>query len=234
MPTLKLPRPIFSASASNLESDPNAFASLYAFPPNRETLGGTAYFLKLPEGNILVDCPAWDEATQTFLQEQGGVRSLFLTHRSGISQSIKLIQQQLDCDLIIQEQEAYLLPGMRVTTFQTGLDLAENCEAIWTAGHSPGSACLYDARSKTLLTGRHILPDRQGNPTPLRTAKTFHWRRQIENVQRLVTRFDPETLQHICPGANTGFLRGERYCDRAHAQLSQLDFAALMQMQPLL
>ena len=32
--------------------------TIFAFPPNRETLGGTAYLLLEPSGNILIDCPA--------------------------------------------------------------------------------------------------------------------------------------------------------------------------------
>lgn len=39
---------------------------IYAFPPNREILGGTAYLIVNKSGNILVDCPAWDAENQGF------------------------------------------------------------------------------------------------------------------------------------------------------------------------
>jgi hypothetical protein len=83
--------------------------TLYAFPPNRDILGGTAYFIVGKDANILIDCPAWNEANLQFLQAQGGVRWLFITHRGGISKHVSEIQQSLGCEIVVQEQEAYLL-----------------------------------------------------------------------------------------------------------------------------
>jgi hypothetical protein len=85
-----------------------------------------------------------------------------------------------------------------------------------------------------LFTGRHLLPDRQGNPVPLRVSKTFHWQRQIESVRSLGDRFSAETLNHICPGANTGFLRGERSIDRAYERLMGLDLEACLRSKPMI
>ncbi|WP_088893029.1 MBL fold metallo-hydrolase [Leptolyngbya ohadii] len=216
--TTKPPRPIFD--------------TLYAFPPNRDIAGGTAYLILEEGGNVLVDCPAWDEPTRSFLQEQGGVKQLFLTHRGAIGQ-VKAIQQETGCEVVIQEQEAYLLPQMAVTTFQQEIRLSPHSLAIWTPGHSPGSACLYhDRHGGILFTGRHLLPNQQGNPVPLRIAKTFHWHRQLKSLGALRDRFTPETLQFLCPGANTGFLRGERSIDRAYDRLSQLDLEALRLQKP--
>jgi glyoxylase-like metal-dependent hydrolase (beta-lactamase superfamily II) len=209
------------------------FDTILAFPPNRDTLGGTSYLILENSGNILVDCPAWESGNQRFLQEKG-VRWLFLTHRGAIAK-VKEIQQTLGCEVLIQEQEAYLLPGVPVTSFQHEFSLSASTQAIWTSGHSPGSACLYDAAyGGTLFTGRHLLPNAQGEPWPLRNAKTFHWRRQIDNVYKLRDRFSPQTLHWICPGANTGFLRGERAIDRAYERLATLDLAACLQAKPIL
>ena len=55
--------------------------TIFAFPPNRDILGGTAYFIQNPSGNLLIDCPAWTEETISWLNEKGGVRRLILTHR---------------------------------------------------------------------------------------------------------------------------------------------------------
>ncbi len=61
--------------------------NIFAFGPNRDTLGATAYFIVENQSNILVDCPAWDEINQTFLLSRGGVRLLFLTHRGAIGKA---------------------------------------------------------------------------------------------------------------------------------------------------
>lgn len=216
----KLPRPVFD--------------DIFAFPPNRKTLGGTAYLIVENSGNILVDCPAWDDVSQEFLNEQGGVRWLFLSHRGGIDR-VREIQRMFACDVLIQEQEAYLLPGLEVVSFHREFRLSPHSEAIWTPGYSPGSSCLYcDRHGGILFTGRHLLPNQTGAPVPLRIAKTFHWRRQIQSVQALRDRFTAETLSSICPGANTGFLRGQRRIDQAYQRLNQMDLSACLQAQPML
>jgi glyoxylase-like metal-dependent hydrolase (beta-lactamase superfamily II) len=215
--------------------------SVWAFSPNRETFGGTAYLivensLSIPHNgfpgvpnNILIDCPSWDDQTQAFLEAQGGVQWLVLTHRQGMSPAVARIQEQFGCQVLVQEQEAYLLPEVTVTTFSESRSVTPHTEVFWTPGYSPGSACVYYQSHGLLFTGRHLLPDASGTPQPLRTAKTFHWPRQLKQVQQLLERFDADSLQYLCPGANTGFLRQQRLIDHAYAKLQQLDFHALRQ-----
>lgn len=221
LPTaLKAPRPILD--------------TIFAFAPNRDTLGGTAYLIVENAGNLLIDCPAWNETNEQFLRENGGVSLLFLTHRGGIGKA-REIQEATGCQILIQEQEAYLLPELNVTSFQSELTLSPNCSALWTPGHSPGSACLYyTSVGGVLFSGRHLLPNQQGEPVPLRTSKTFHWPRQIQSVKLLIERFTPETLNYLCPGANTGALRGKGAIAQTYKPLAQLDLGALLNAQPLL
>lgn len=223
-------------SAATTSSRPPrlVFETIFAFAPNRDIMGGTAYLLQHEAGNILIDTPSWDAEVQSFLTSKGGVRWLFLTHRGGMGK-VKEIQQGFQCEVLVQEQEAYLLPGLSVTTFQQEFELNPQTTAIWTAGHSPGSACLYyQGYGGVLFTGRHLLPNAQGLPMPLRISKTFHWPRQLQNIVKLRDRFTPETLSTICPGANTGFLRGQRSIDRAYDKLAQIDLDACVAIQPLL
>ncbi|WP_103125946.1 MBL fold metallo-hydrolase [Nostoc cycadae] len=218
--TAKSPRPVLD--------------SIFAFPPNRDTLGGTSYFIVRNEGNILIDCPALDQMNLDFLRSHGGVRWLFITHRGAIGKTPEF-QQNLGCEILIQEQEAYLLPGLTVNHFSQEITLTSTVQIIWTPGHSPGSSCLYYSElGGVLFSGRHLVPNQHGEPVPLRTAKTFHWSRQLKNVQSLLDRFTPVTLEYICPGANTGFLRGQRVIDQAYKRLAVLDFPTLLQLQPIL
>ncbi len=235
-PTPEISTPEISVKPPQIVCD-----RLYAFPPNRESLGGTAYFLEHPEGNVLIDCPSWPGALE-FLRRPGAdrpIRWLVLTHRTAHAR-VLAIQQALDCEVILQEQEAYLLPDVRTTAFADRLILATgsngqlngqpDLEMIWTCGYSPGSTCLYWAEGKTLFTGRHLMPTIQGELAPLRTAKTFHWPRQLRSVSALRDRFSPdgpEPLSQICPGASIGFLRGKFTIDRAAERLAALDLEAL-------
>lgn len=186
--------------------------NIWAFSPNKETLGGTAYLIFNNEGNILVDCPFWDENTLEFCQQQGGVKYLFITHRTAISKQIYKIKENLNCQVIIQEQEAYLLPNIEVISFQEHFQVNSDCQLIWTPGHSPGSSCLYYARlDGVLFSGRHLLPNDKNECVPLRVRKTFHWPRQLKSQAKLEKNVFQDQLKYICPGANTGYLRGKGF-----------------------
>jgi len=208
--------------------------AIFAFPPNRETLGGTAYFIVENNANFLIDCPAWDEKTQEFVRSHGGVNSLFITHRGGIGQAAE-IHQITGCEIVIQAQIAYLLPNLPVTTFDRELAISDNLTAIWTPGHCPGSACLYySGNGGVLFTGRHLLPNPQGEPMPLRMSKTFHWPRQLRAIALIQERFTYDNLTYLCPGANTGFLRGQGAIDRAGDRLGAIDLTELSNATPML
>ncbi|MGB7274739.1 MAG: MBL fold metallo-hydrolase [Geitlerinemataceae cyanobacterium] len=208
--------------------------NVFAFPPNRDTLGATAYLIVEKDAKIVIDCPAFDESTRDFLQQHGGVDWLLVTHRGSIGQAVRF-QQETGCTIVVQEREAYLLKEAAVTPFRSEMAIPGNCLGIWTPGHSPGSSCWYYAGGGGILfSGRHLLPDSQGNPVPLHTAKTFHWGRQINSVRSLIHRFSSNNLQLICPGANTGFLRGERGIEPAYEKLSALDLDACFSTRALL
>jgi glyoxylase-like metal-dependent hydrolase (beta-lactamase superfamily II) len=183
---------------------------IFAFAPNRDTLGGTAYAILTPLGNIAIDSPAWNDVNRQFLLDRGGLNWLLLTHRGGIGKTTT-IAAELGCEVIVQEQEAYLLPELKATTFQDKFNLNDSIQAIWTPGHSPGSSCIYFAgNGGVLFTGRHLLPNQSGQAVPLRTAKTFHWLRQLRSAEAIWQQFPAlQPLAHICPGANAGLLRGK-------------------------
>lgn len=227
----KAPRLVLTEDTCSQTDD---FVPIFAFPPNRDTLGGTSYLIVKKDGNVLIDCPAWEDNTRSFLAAQGGVQTLVLTHRGGMGK-VREIQADFNTEVIVQEQEAYLLPNLKVGAFHHRLTLSPQLEVLWTAGHSPGTACVYLATcGGVLFSGRHLVANAQGNPVPLRTAKTFHWIRQIRNVQQLRDRFNPATLHWICPGANIGLLRGKLAIDHAYEKLAQLDLESCLNQQPIL
>jgi glyoxylase-like metal-dependent hydrolase (beta-lactamase superfamily II) len=219
---------ITANQSKNGKSPRSILPSIFAFAPNRDTLGSTAYFIVDKSENVLLDCPSWNDINREFILARGGVSKLLITHRGGIGKQVALIQQELNCEVIIQENEAYLLPEITLTTFENNLTFDNDWELIWTSGHSPGSSCLYwQQNGGVLFSGRHLLPNTSGEIMPLRTPKTFHWWRQLNNVAKLRDRFSEDNLKYICPGANTGFLRGKGYIDRAYECIVALDLESL-------
>lgn len=220
------------------------FDTVFAFAPNRETLGGTAYLilenLECPleqtsasqSANILVDCPALTDFHRDFIHSKGGIQTLLITHRGGMAQ-VKEFQNEFHAQVLIQEQEAYLLPGVKTEVFHRDRTLSPTSKVIWNPGHSPGSASLYHSNyGGILFTGRHLLPNRDGAPVPLWLSKTFHWPRQLRYAQQLLSDFTEESLSYICPGASTGYLRGEKAIKQAYQQLEDIDWQALAATKP--
>ncbi|WP_017323963.1 hypothetical protein [Synechococcus sp. PCC 7336] len=212
--------------------DTEVLPNIYAFRPNRESLGGTAYALVRRDrhsstfANLLVDCPAATPQVCDRLAQLGGVRWIALTHRTAIgspaasTSSVAKIAKRFDCDVVVQEQEAYLLPHLRLLTFGDRLDLAPDIQFIWTPGHTPGSSCVFYADlGGVLFSGRHLLPDAGGRLNPLRQAKTFHWPRQLRNVGKLLDVIPAPAPAWICPGANTGELQGKKVMDAGRDRL---------------
>lgn len=199
--------------------------NIFAFAPNKDTLGGTAYLLIHPLGNILIDCPPWQELNRQFCLAQGEVKHLFFTSRDGISKQVRQIHRDLNCNLIIQEQEGYLLPNLQPVTFEQEYQIYDDCHLLWTPGYSPASSCLYSSIHQGILfSGRHLLPISPSEIAPLRLKKTFHWDRQIKSLELLRDRFNSNNLQYILPGANTGYLRGQSYINQAYEKLANLNF----------
>jgi len=214
---------------------------IYAFPPNRATLGGTAYFCLASDetgkpANLLIDAPAHTPEVIDFLRDRGGVQYWVITHR-GASGEAKALQADLHCPaVLVQEQEAYLLPELpNLVAYGDRYPLPPLGEVFWTPGFSPGSACVYlPQQGGVLFTGRHLLPDRDGRLQPLRFSKTFHWPRQLRQVKALQSRFTSETLTYACPAANTGFLRGQAVVEDAYGHLQAIDPAQLLTVPALL
>ena len=231
-----------SPSFSKDKPPQTVFDTVFAFAPNRETMGGTAYLIlenrEQPLGettlnclhqsaNILVDCPALTDSNRNFIHAKGGIDTLFITHRGGMAQ-VKAFQEEFGAQVLIQEQEAYLLTGSKVEVFHRDRILSSTSKVIWNPGHSPGSASLYHSNyGGILFTGRHLLPNQKGVPVPLRLSKTFHWPRQLRYAQQLLSNFTADSLSYICPGASTGYLRGEKTIKAAYQQLEEINWQAL-------
>lgn len=203
-------------------------------------MGGSSYFIVRKDRdscstNILIDTPANTPDVLAFVKQQGGVKYWVITHRGAIGEA-RALQAALNCPMIMQEQEAYLLPDCPgLISYQERYALEDDSEVVWTPGHSPGSACVYyPAAGGVLFTGRHLLPNRTGQLTPIRFAKTFHWPRQLQSINKLQAYFSAATLAYICPAANTGFLRRQYAVSDAYRQLQAIDVDTLRTAPALL
>jgi glyoxylase-like metal-dependent hydrolase (beta-lactamase superfamily II) len=204
---------------------------LWLFAPNRDSAGGSAWLLESSHGNLLIDIPALTAANLLWLEERGPGR-IVLTGRDGHGRCRRL-QQALGWPVLVQEQEAYLLPGVQqLQTFADELRPAPGLALLWTPGPSPGACVLHvrEAGLDGLFCGRLLLPVAEGRLAPLRRRRSFHWPRQLRSIDRLRAWLPAGSPDWIASGGGLGALRGQKVVGDGAALLAGLDTAALAAM----
>ncbi|MEB3333898.1 MAG: MBL fold metallo-hydrolase [Cyanobacteriota bacterium] len=189
---------------------------LWLFPPNPETHGGSSWLLETSAGDVLVDCPPDTEATLEFVEERAsrGPGWMVLLGRDGHGHCRRL-RERLGWPLLVQEQEAYLLPGVEgLRSFGADLEPLEGLRLIWTPGASPGGAVLH-ARGGVagpvdgLFCGRLLVPLGPQRLGPVPSPRGFHGPRQRRSAAALAARLPPGSPDWIATGAALGALQGE-------------------------
>jgi glyoxylase-like metal-dependent hydrolase (beta-lactamase superfamily II) len=202
---------------------------LWLFAPNRDSQGGSSWLLATAGGDLLIDCPGFTAANLEFLQGRGGEGTLVLTSREGHGRC-RRIQEATGWRVLVQEQEAYLLPTLRrLEVFAAEHHLAAGIRLLWTPGPTPG-ACVVHAVGPwgdLLFCGRLLLAVGPGALAPLRTSRSFHWPRQLASIERLKTWLPAGSPAEIACGGGLGALRGEVLVHDGGALLAAIEGQAL-------
>jgi len=187
--------------------------SLWLFPPNRDCRGGSSWWLNCDPEPVLIDCPPLTEASISALRDLAGDRParILLTSREGHGR-VRRLQERLGWPVLVQEQEAYLLPGVTpLETFSTTHTTAAGLRLLWTPGPSPGSCVVHaPAPWELLFCGRLLIPVAVGRLAPLRHRRTFHWPRQRQSLEELRRWLPADSSPALASGAGLGALRGDR------------------------
>ena len=155
----------------------------------------------------MIDCPPLTQSTITALKDLAGTRQprILLTSREGHGR-LRRLQEQLDWPVLVQEQEAYLLPNVEpLECFKDEHTTASGLRLLWTPGPTPGSAVvLAPAPVELLFCGRLLTPLAPGCLGPLRHGRTFHWPRQLASLAKLRSWIPPESSPQLASGAALG------------------------------
>lgn len=207
--------------------------ALWLFAPNRAAQGGSSWLLQgdaqRGQPDLLVDCPAYTEANLELLDRRAQVAGasgglIVLTGRDGHGE-LRRLQQRLGWPVLVQEQEAYLLPGVeQLEAFAETLEPAPGVRLLWTPGPSPGACVVHVQRPGVdgLFCGRLLVPLAPGRLAPLQTPRTFHWPRQLASVQRLRAWLPQSSPDWLATGAALGALRGQHLVANAAELLKSL------------
>ena len=181
---------------------------------SKNSYGAASYLIMRPEGNVLVDSPRFAPPLVKRLEEMGGIRYLYLTHRDDVADHQKF-HEHFKCDRILHSDD--ITTDTRNVEIQlTGLEpftLDSDLLIIPVPGHSKGHTVLL--YKNFLFTGDHLawsenLQQLVGFPD----VCWYSWSKQIESMRQLLN----YSFEWVLPG------HGRRYhADTAtmHQQMQQ-------------
>lgn len=179
----------------------NARAGVAAFPErlledvyfcgftSEASFGAWSYLIVRPDahgGNVLVDSPRFTAPLVTRLEQLGGVRLMFLSHRDDIADHAKFAVH-FGCPRVMHEAEgAGRLKIEQVTRGRDAARIADDLLVIPTPGHTRGHQVLL-YRNHVLFTGDHLAwsPARR-TLVAFRDFCWHSWTEQTESMENLL------------------------------------------------
>jgi len=171
--------------------------------------GAASYLIQRTEGNVLVDSPRWAPPLVKRIEEMGGIRYLYLTHRDDVADHQKF-HDHFGCDRILHSDD--ISGGTRNVEIQlTGSEpfaLAPSLLIIPIPGHTKGhTALLY--KNKFLFSGDHLAwSEKLKQLVAFRDVCWYSWPKQIQSMRELAN----YSFEWVLPG------HGRRY----HADLETM------------
>jgi glyoxylase-like metal-dependent hydrolase (beta-lactamase superfamily II)/ferredoxin len=153
------------------------------------SFGAWTYLIMRPPeqgGNVMVDSPRFASPLVKRIEQMGGVKMMFLSHRDDIADHDKFAAH-FHCARIMHEGDGAARLGIeRVTTGEAELRIDADLLLIPTPGHTRGHQVLL-YQDKVLFTGDHLAwsPARE-TLTAFRDVCWFNWTEQTRSMQKLL------------------------------------------------
>ena len=172
-------------------------------------VGGTlqkAWWLDCDPEPVLIDCPEVSVSTIESLEKLCAGRSpkILLTNREA-HQGLTDLYKALGWRVLVQEQEAYLLPEISpLETFAEQYETLSGLRMLWTPGPTPGSCVIYaPAPWNVLFCGRLLIPNKSHKLSSFPNRSSFHRTRYQKSLQRLVDWIPSNTRPLLASGAGS-------------------------------
>jgi len=166
------------------------------------SFGAASYFIQRSEGNVLVDSPRFASPLVKRLEEMGGIRYLYLTHRDDVADHQKF-RDHFGCERVLHQNE--ITQGTRSVEIQLSgsdpIQLTPDLLIIPVPGHTRGhTVLLYD--NTFLFSGDHLAwsSDRD-QLIAFRSACWYSWAELTRSMQQLAE----YSFEWVLPG------HGRRY-----------------------
>jgi glyoxylase-like metal-dependent hydrolase (beta-lactamase superfamily II)/ferredoxin len=153
------------------------------------SFGAWSYLVVRPDeegGNVLVDSPRFTRPLVRKIEELGGVRTIFLTHRDDVADQEKYARHFGASRVMHGDDNAARYGVERVVEGEEAARLDRDLLVIPTPGHTRGHAVLL-YHDRYLFTGDHLAwsPTRK-TLTAFRSACWYSWPAQTRSMRRLL------------------------------------------------
>ena len=183
---------------------------------SEDSFGASAWFVRRPQGNVLVDSPRFTRALAAPVAEAGGLAHVVLTHRDDVADARRWAEC-FGARVWIHEDDGGAAPFAtdRVAGHDE-VEVQDGLIVIPTPGHTKGSV-VYLLDGRYLFTGDSLAwSHARQDLTAFRDACWWSWRAQADSLERLAQR---HRFAWVLPG------HGARVCgdpDDLHDRLLRL------------
>ncbi len=154
---------------------------------SESSFGASSYLITRAGGNVLIDSPRFARPLASRIEQLGGARWIFLTHRDDVADHEKWAdhfnaERILHRDDITRSTEGVEL----VLKGRDAIALADDLVAIPTPGHTRGHAVLL-YKNEYLFSGDHVWwSDAKKSLVASRRVNWYSWTEQIRSMERLL------------------------------------------------
>ncbi|WGV28596.1 MBL fold metallo-hydrolase [Halotia branconii] len=169
---------------------------------SEKSYGAASYVIQIPEGNVLVDSPKFTPPLVKRLEEMGGIRYMYLTHRDDVADHQKFAEH-FHCQRILHADDISASTQnveIQLTNLQVFV-LSPDLLIIPVPGHSKGHTVLL-YKNKFLFTGDHLAWSK--NLHQLAAFPDFcwySWTEQIKSMRKLAD----YSFEWVLPGHGRRF-----------------------------
>jgi glyoxylase-like metal-dependent hydrolase (beta-lactamase superfamily II) len=184
---------------------------------SEDSFGASAWFVRRPDGNLLVDSPRYTAALAEPMAEMGGIAHIVLTHRDDVAGAARYAER-FGARVWIHEDDRRAAPfatDVLRGTAETGI--APGLVALPVPGHTRGSV-VYLLDDRYLFTGDSLAwSHERADLTAFRGACWYSWPAQADSLQRLAD--SGRRFEWVLPGHGARVRAG---ADELHDRLMGL------------
>lgn len=169
---------------------------------SEKSYGAASYLIQQPQGNILVDSPRFTPPLVKRMEEMGGIKYMYLTHRDDVADHQKFAEH-FHCQRILHVDEISTdtrnveiqLSGAEPFTLQPDVLI------IPVPGHTKGHTVLL-YKNKFLFTGDHLAwSETRQQLIAFHDVCWYSWAEQIKSMRRLAD----YSFEWVLPGHGRRF-----------------------------